>query len=106
MKFQRLNTLKDQLGIAIKGVVLMIALMACALTELAAPASTPTPTPIAAPTAASTVALSNSQSTFDYNSLVGQPASSFTLMDVSGQPYTFTPNDGRKHVIVFYMGYG
>jgi len=84
--------------------------LGCALAELAAPAAAPTtaPTtaPTAAPTAAPTVALSNSQSTFDHNSLVGQPASSFTLMDVGGQTYTFTPNDGRKHVIVFYMGYG
>jgi cytochrome oxidase Cu insertion factor (SCO1/SenC/PrrC family) len=104
MKFQRLHTLKDQLGIAIKGVVLIIALVACALTELAAPA--PAPTPSAVPTAVPTVALTNNASTFDHNSLVGQSASSFTLMDATGQPYTFTPNDGRKHVIVFYMGYG
>ncbi len=69
---------------------MLFALAACATTH---------------PAAIPTVALSNSASAFDHNSLVGQPAPSFTLADTDGQSYTFNPNDGKKHVIVFYMGY-
>lgn len=69
----------------------------CALLE--APA--PDPTVIAFPT----VALPSSASTFDNNTLAGQPAAAFTLPDANGQPYSFQPNDGRKHLVVFYMVY-
>ncbi len=75
----------------------MLFVLACALTDIGAPA----PTPLSFPT----VALPNTANTFDHNSLVGQPAPAFTLTAANGQPYTFTPNDSRKHVIVFYMAY-
>ncbi len=74
-----------------------LTLLACSLTEIA--------TPPASPTATAAVSLSNNANTFDSNTFVGQHSPTFTLMDAKGQPYTFTPNDGRKHVIVFYMGY-
>ena len=85
-------------------VTAMLFVLGCALADTVTSSATPLASPV--PTGAPTVALSKSESTFDYNSLVGQPASSFTLMDATGQPYTFTPNDSRKHVVVFYMGYG
>lgn len=78
--------------------------LGCAILEVAAPASAPAG---AVPTVAvfPTLALPNSASTFDHNTLAGQAAPAFTLPDASGQAYTFTPNDGRKHVVVFYMVY-
>lgn len=36
---------------------------------------------------------------------IGQKAPAFSLKDQSGQTYTFTPGDGKPHVLVFYMGY-
>lgn len=33
--------------------------------------------------------------------LVGKTAPSFTLLSATGQPYTYTPGDGKKHVFVF-----
>ena len=76
----------------------------CALLELAAPASTPAG---AIPTVAGfpTLGLPNSASAFDHNTLAGQTAPAFTLPDAGGQAYTFTPNDGRKHLVIFYMVY-
>ena len=78
--------------------------LGCAILELAAPAPTPSS---AAPTLAAfpTLNLPNSASTFDHNTLAGQAAPAFTLLDASGQAYTFTPNDGRKHLVIFYMVY-
>ena len=35
----------------------------------------------------------------------GDQAPAFTLPDQSGETYTFTPGDGKDHVLVFYMGY-
>ena len=35
----------------------------------------------------------------------GDEAPAFTLSDQNGQTYTFTPGDGKDHVLVFYMGY-
>jgi cytochrome oxidase Cu insertion factor (SCO1/SenC/PrrC family) len=37
---------------------------------------------------------------------VGEPAPAFTAIAVDGQPYTFTPGDGRPKTLVFYMGFG
>lgn len=50
--------------------------------------------------------LRNSDTAFSVPTHVGQPASEFTVIGVDGQPYTFTPGDGRPKAIVFYMGYG
>ena len=35
----------------------------------------------------------------------GDQATAFSLPDQYGNTYTFTPGDGKKHVLVFYMGY-
>lgn len=40
----------------------------------------------------------------DVNTLVGQPAPSFTLADSEGQSYAVTPGRGRPIVLVFHMG--
>lgn len=40
----------------------------------------------------------------DVGTLVGQPASSFTLTDAEGQSYTVTPGQGRPLVLVSHMG--
>ena len=79
---------------------LIFSALGCALLE--APAPAPTPTARAFPT----LALPNSASAFDNNTLTGQPAPEFTLPDANGQAYTFAPSDGRRHVVVFYMFYG
>jgi len=73
--------------------------VSCALLETPAPG--PTPTALAFPS----VVPSNNATTFDVDSLISQPAWSFTLPDANGQPYNFQPNDGRKHLVVFYMVY-
>ena len=73
--------------------------VSCALLETSAPE--PTPSALAFPT----VIPANNATTFDVNSLVGRPAASFTLPDANGQSYNFHPNDGRKHLIAFYMVY-
>ena len=77
--------------------------ISCALLEVAAPE----PSPAGAPTVVAfpTVVLPSSASTFDHNTLTGQAAPAFTLSDANDQPYTVTPNDGRKHLVVFYMVY-
>ncbi len=49
--------------------------------------------------------LRDSDTAFSIATHVGQPAPEFTATDVDGQPYTFTPGDGRPKVIVFYMGF-
>ena len=84
--------------------IVVPALLACALLESPAPLP---PTATAAATTPSSPAggLTNDDSTFSYDSLIGKPASAFTAPDANAQPYTFTPNDGRKHVIVFNMGF-
>lgn len=40
----------------------------------------------------------------DVNTLVGQPAPSFTLTDSEGQSYAVTPGQGKPLVLVFHMG--
>jgi len=50
-------------------------------------------------------ALRDSDTTFSFSTLVGQPAPEFTAIGADGQPYTVTPGDGRPKAIVFYMGY-
>ena len=50
-------------------------------------------------------ALRDSDTTFSFSTLVGQPAPAFTAVGVDGQPYTVTLGDGRPKAIVFYMGY-
>jgi hypothetical protein len=50
-------------------------------------------------------ALRNSDTAFSLSTHVGQPAPEFTALGVDGQPYTFTPADGRPKAIVFYMGF-
>lgn len=43
----------------------------------------------------------------DVETLVGQPAPEFTLLDETGQPITVTPGQtGRPTVLVFNMGLG
>ena len=86
------------------GMLAVLSLSACALLESPAPSS-PTAALATAPPNSPTGGLTNDDSTFSYDSLVGKPAPAFTAPDANGQPYTFTPNDGRKHVIVFNMGF-
>ena len=50
-------------------------------------------------------ALRDSDTAFSLSTHVGQPAPEFTALGVDGQPYTFTPGDGRPKAIVFYMGF-
>ncbi len=83
--------------VTISLMVVMLALAACSLTESPAPATSPVAFP--------TPALPNTANAFNYDSLVGQAAPTFTLTDASGKAYSFTPSDGRKHLVVFYMGY-
>lgn len=40
----------------------------------------------------------------DVNTLVGQPAPSFTLTDSEGQSYAVTPGRGKPLALVFHMG--
>lgn len=40
----------------------------------------------------------------DVNTLVGKPASAFTLPDSTGKSYPVTPGQGRPLVLVFHMG--
>ena len=51
-------------------------------------------------------ALRDSDTAFSIATHLGQPAPEFTAIGADGQPYTFTPGDGRPKAIVFYMGYG
>lgn len=51
-------------------------------------------------------ALNDSETAFSVSDVVGQPAPTFTATDANGQPFTFTPGDGRPKALVFYMGYG
>jgi hypothetical protein len=37
--------------------------------------------------------------------LSGRQAPAFTLVSATGQPYSFAPGDGKKHLFVFFMGY-
>jgi len=83
-------------------VVVLVVTVGCALPERAQPS----PLPSATPLAFATVALPNSASAFDANSLVGKSAPEFALPSADADSYVFRPNDGRKHVIVFYMSYG
>ena len=38
-------------------------------------------------------------------SIIGKPATGFSLKDPYGQLYTLAPGDGKNHVLIFYMGY-
>ena len=96
LRIQRAATIK-----VLASVLVLIATASCAFTDLAQPSDLPTTTPLVFPT----VTLPNSANAFDVNSLVGQPAPEFMLPSASGDSYAFRANDGRKHVIVFYMGY-
>jgi hypothetical protein len=49
--------------------------------------------------------LRDSDTAFSIATHMGQPAPEFTATGVDGQPYTFTPGDGRPKVIAFYMGF-
>jgi cytochrome oxidase Cu insertion factor (SCO1/SenC/PrrC family) len=40
----------------------------------------------------------------DVNTLVGKPATTFTLADSEGKRYAVTPGRGRPTVLVFHMG--
>lgn len=40
----------------------------------------------------------------DVNTLVGKPASTFTLLDSDGNNYTVTPGQGKPIVLVTHMG--
>ena len=96
LRIQRAATIK-----VLASVLVLIATAGCVFTDLAQQSALPTTTPLVFPTAT----LPNSANAFDVNSLVGQPAPEFMLPSASGDSFTFRPNDGRKHVIVFYMGY-
>lgn len=56
--------------------------------------------------AGSATGLEQTDTAFSITTRVGQPAPAFTALGVDGQPYTFTPGDGRPKAIVFYMGAG
>lgn len=49
--------------------------------------------------------LRDTDTAFSIPTHVGQPAPGFTAIDAQGEPYTFTPGDGRPKAIVFYMGF-
>ena len=36
--------------------------------------------------------------------VIGKSAPGFSLLNQDGRTYTFTPGDGKNHVLVFYMG--
>lgn len=44
--------------------------------------------------------------TQDVNTLVGQPAPSFTLATAGGRTYAVTPGRGRPTILIFHMGVG
>jgi cytochrome oxidase Cu insertion factor (SCO1/SenC/PrrC family) len=49
--------------------------------------------------------LRDTDTAFSIPTHVGQPAPTFTAINVDGQLYTVTPGDGRPKAIVFYMGF-
>ena len=56
--------------------------------------------------AGSGTGLGNSSTAFSVPDHVGQPAPTFTAVNVDGQSFTLKPGDGRAKAIVFYMGFG
>lgn len=51
------------------------------------------------------VALGESSTAVNVRTRIGQPAPRFTLRDADGRRHAVTPGGGRKHVIIFHMGY-
>jgi len=49
--------------------------------------------------------LRSSETTFSVPDHVGEPAPTFTSVNMDGQAYTVKPGDGRAKAIVFYMGF-
>lgn len=49
--------------------------------------------------------LRDTETAFSIPTHVGEPAPEFTAIGADGQPYTFTPGNGRPKAIVFYMGF-
>ena len=48
--------------------------------------------------------LSNTDSSFNVGTRIGQSAPAFTLLDANDQPYKFQPDDRHKYVLAFNMG--
>lgn len=51
------------------------------------------------------VALGESSTAVNVRTRIGQPAPRFTLRDADGRRHAVTPGGGRKHVIIFHMGW-
>ena len=90
---QRRNQLLIGAGLA------LVALMAVVWWRTSAPSAPNTNSPDVAGN------LPDTDSALNVETLIGQPAPAFTLMDANGQPYEFQPGDGRKYVFAFNMGY-